>query len=146
MVRVCVLLLCLGLWACGSPAQKEKPEISTTTEPTALMDRSAIDIEAFHEKMAAGPLQLVDVRTPEEFVQGHVAGAQNLPLDELLPTHPVIAALSKDEPVFFVCRSGRRSGIAAVQMASAGFQAVNVEGGTLAWIGKGWAVQTVTPE
>ena len=146
MVRVWVLWVCLGLCACGTPVQKEKPEISTTTEPTALTDSSVIDIEAFHKKAAAQPFQVVDVRTPEEFVQGHIPGAKNLPLDELLPTHPIMAALSKDEPVFFVCRSGRRSGIAAVQMASAGFQAVNVEGGTLAWMEKGWAVQTVTPE
>jgi len=141
MIRMGLFVLCLGVVACATPALEPKGEMSTSTEPTALMDSSSIEITAFHEKRATAALQLVDVRTPQEFAQGHVPGAKNLPLDELLPTHPIMAALSKDEPVYFVCRSGSRSGVATQQMASAGFRSVNVEGGTLAWIEKGWAVE-----
>ncbi len=141
MLRMGLYVLCLGIVACATPGQQPKAGVSTTTEPTALMDSSSIEIAAFHEKMATPSLQLVDVRTPQEFAQGHVPGAKNLPLDELLPTHPIMAALSKDQPVYFVCRSGSRSGVATQQMASAGFRSVNVEGGTLAWIEKGWAVE-----
>jgi rhodanese-related sulfurtransferase len=82
--------------------------------------------------MAQPALPVIDVRTPVEFAEVHVPQARNMPLDELAPgTSP----LSKDQPVYLLCRSGQRATKAAAQFARDGFTLpVVVEGGTLAWI------------
>lgn len=51
-------------------------------------------------------LFLLDVRTPKEFLDKHLAGAINIPLDEL--THRV-DELPADQPILIYCRSGRRA-------------------------------------
>lgn len=77
-------------------------------------------------------LPVIDVRTPVEFAEVHVPQARNIPLDELAPdTLP----LSKDQPVYLLCRSGQRATKAAAKFARDGFTLpIVVEGGTLAWI------------
>ena len=69
---------------------------------------------------------LIDVRTRLEFAEVHVPQAVNEPLDRLQP--------GKDEPVYLLCRSGKRAETAAEKFAKDGFDPVVVEGGTLAWI------------
>lgn len=77
-------------------------------------------------------LPVIDVRTQVEFGEVHVPQAQNIPLDELAPGS---LPLSKDQPVYLLCRSGQRATKAAAKFARDGFtQPVVVEGGTLAWI------------
>ena len=87
-------------------------------------------------------LELIDVRTPAEFREVHVAVARNVPLDTLDP-----AALMhrpggpKDEPLYLICRSGSRGRKACEKFLAAGFSnVVNVEGGTLACIECGLSV------
>ena len=83
--------------------------------------------------LAAQPaLPVIDVRTPVEFAEVHVPQAQNIPLDELTPA---ALPLSKDLPVYLLCRSGQRATKAAATFARDGFTLpIVVEGGTLAWI------------
>lgn len=75
--------------------------------------------------------RLIDVRTPEEYADDHIEGAENLPLDELDEWAPT---LDPDDDIVLICRSGRRSGIARDELAARGFQRPhNVLGGMLAW-------------
>lgn len=74
------------------------------------------------ELLAQGAIVL-DVRSREEFKSGHPAGAQNVPLQELDRHLSKIAQQKKT--VITCCVSGRRSGIAAQQLRSAGIPAVN---------------------
>lgn len=75
---------------------------------------------------------LIDVRTRLEFAEVHVPRAVNEPLDRL---QPGALGLRKDEPVYLLCRSGKRAEAAAEKFAKDGFaDPVVVEGGTLAWI------------
>jgi rhodanese-related sulfurtransferase len=76
-------------------------------------------------------LPLLDVRTPVEFAEVHVPQARNVPLDEL---QPGALQISKDQPVYLLCRSGQRATKAADKLAQAGFQPILITGGTLAWI------------
>jgi len=79
-------------------------------------------------------VELLDVRTPVEFREMHVAGARLTPLDRLDPPAVMAARSSPDEPLYFICRSGSRGKQACEQFAAAGFpNVVNVAGGTLAW-------------
>jgi rhodanese-related sulfurtransferase len=84
-------------------------------------------------------LPLIDVRTPVEFTEVHVPRARNIPLDELVPA---ALELSKDQPVYLLCRSGQRAVKAADKFSRDGFHhPVVVEGGTLAWIGANLPVE-----
>ena len=77
-------------------------------------------------------LLVIDVRTPVEFAEVHVPQARNIPLDELKPSS---MQLSKDQPVYLLCRSGQRATKAAEKIEREGFlQVIVVEGGTSAWV------------
>ena len=73
---------------------------------------------------------VIDVRTPTEYAAGHIAGAQNIDV-EAADFGSKIATLDNKAPYVVYCRSGRRSGIAATQMADAGFTDI-VDGGAMA--------------
>jgi rhodanese-related sulfurtransferase len=90
------------------------------------------------ELVKAGPVALLDVRTPAEFEEVHVAFARNVPLDQLDP-----AQLGTDPaaPVYVVCQRGARGQRACEQLRAAGFTgATNVAGGTLACVEAGLPV------
>jgi rhodanese-related sulfurtransferase len=80
---------------------------------------------------------LIDVRRPYEFEGGHLAGAQNIEMNELTARAEEI---SRERPVIFYCRSGNRSGMAADAFREAGFDAYNVAGGIQGWAGEGRAL------
>ena len=143
-MRPIVVVSLLSLIACGSTAGSDaEPSVtSTPTEPTALDERSDISVgELASRKEAKADLVLVDVRTPAEYAGGHVPGAANIPLSDLDPTAPPFTTHDRDQEIYVICQSGRRSAAAADQLAAAGFKAVNVEGGTGAWQAAGHPVE-----
>lgn len=73
----------------------------------------------------AGSL-LLDVRTPEEFVQGHVAGARNVPVDDLRERLGEIPAGAR---IYCYCQVGQRGYLATRILLQRGFDAVNLGGG-----------------
>lgn len=78
-------------------------------------------------------VQLIDVRTPEEFAQGTIKGAKNINLHD--PEFSAkIKALDRSVPVMIFCRSGGRSAQALEQIKPMGFTTVyELEGGYLNW-------------
>lgn len=87
----------------------------------------------------AHPL-LLDVREPDEYAQGHVPGALNVPLSQVADW---AEREPRDQPLFVICHSGRRSLKATRQLAGLGFTRVtNVEGGFQAWRARGLAIET----
>jgi rhodanese-related sulfurtransferase len=77
---------------------------------------------------------VIDVREPFEYADGHVSGAELLPLGQL-PRR--LAALPRDVPVYVICATGNRSLSAADFLARAGIDAWSVAGGTRAWANDG---------
>jgi len=77
--------------------------------------------------------QLIDVREPNEFAAGHAAGAVNIPLGSV----ESIAISDPAAPVYVICQTGGRSARATEALANQGIDAVNIEGGTSAWIAAG---------
>ncbi|MEZ4726463.1 MAG: rhodanese-like domain-containing protein [Caldilineaceae bacterium] len=67
------------------------------------------------------PHLLVDVRSPAEFADGHLAGARNIPLQEI---EQRLRELPKEKEIVLYCRSGNRSGMALRMLQSAGYQNV----------------------
>lgn len=83
-------------------------------------------------------LQLIDVRTPAEYADGHLAEATLLPLQELEERWTEI---DKGKPVLLYCRSGHRSGMALKILNDKGYaQAKHMEGGINAWKAAGLPV------
>lgn len=82
---------------------------------------------------------LVDVRESDEYAAGHAPGAMNLPLSELTGR---VADVPTDGSVHVICQSGGRSAQATAFLAERGIDAINVEGGTNAWIEGGHTLGT----
>jgi rhodanese-related sulfurtransferase len=80
--------------------------------------------------VAAGGVQLVDVRAAHEHEAGHIAGSRWIQLTEL-PAQ--VDTIDRHLPVIFYCYSGARSGMAAEALLQAGFDAHNMTGGMLEW-------------
>ncbi|MBI3166690.1 MAG: rhodanese-like domain-containing protein [Anaerolineales bacterium] len=91
----------------------------------------SITAEELNEKLKFGKHPLVlDVRQPDEFRSGHIAGAKLIPLNEL---QRKMGELPKGREIVCICASGNRSTSAAKMLAKEGFNALNVSGGMLAW-------------
>lgn len=97
-----------------------------------------VTVDQLAEAMAAGA-RVIDVREPVEFDEAHVPGARPIPLGSV-PDH--VDSFRGDGPAYVICRSGGRSMQACEFLAPQGIDAVNVAGGTLAWIASGRDVAT----
>jgi len=102
----------------------------------AIMDSS----ELRDQMQTAEPPRVLDVRTPGEFENAHIAGSYNVPLD-LLREHRDEIIKHLDEQVVLVCRSGARAAQAEETLRDAGLGNVHIlDGGITAWEGEGFAV------
>lgn len=81
------------------------------------------DLEQLLKK---GPLNILDVREPEEYEEGHIPGAILTPISDFMK---YISKIEKDKPYFIVCYSGARSQVVADYLGKNGFQVTNVMGG-----------------
>ena len=72
-------------------------------------------------------VSVVDVREPDEYVGGHIAGARNIPLS-LVPLR--FSELDKAATQYIICEAGGRSAQACSYLEQQGFDVVNIAGGT----------------
>jgi rhodanese-related sulfurtransferase len=77
---------------------------------------------------------LVDVREPDEWTAGHAPGAMHIPLGQLGARYTEIP---QDARVYLICRAGSRSNQAALALAGAGWDVVNVSDGMTGWAAAG---------
>lgn len=91
-----------------------------------------INYESFIEKLKENPsMSIVDVREVEEYEAVHVPGAINIPLGDIDARK---AELDKNAPIYLICQTGRRSGIAGIELKENGFNEVyNVVPGMTEW-------------
>lgn len=123
-----VLSLSGGVIACqqGNKASSEISNVSTS-EFKNLVDQ--------HRGI------ILDVRTPEEFAEGHIPGAINLDVNGS-NFKDEIGKLDKSKDYEVYCRSGKRSLKASEMMQSEGFTKVtNLDGGIMGWQEKGYPVE-----
>ena len=106
---------------CGTPA----PSASGGSDVAELSPR------ALAARPAAGDdLDLIDVREPHEWAEGHIAGARLVPLGTLAGAIP---GLDPSREIVVYCRSGMRSANAARQLRAAGLRVASLAGGILRW-------------
>ena len=124
---ILILIAGMVLGACAS-----RP--STTSDAPQVVSKlgvSEISPAEARPGVEAAYAQFIDVRTPEEYAAGHAARTRNIPLDTLATN---LDRLEKNEPVYLICKSGRRSMQAAQILVDNGFkQAISISGGTEAW-------------
>jgi rhodanese-related sulfurtransferase len=82
---------------------------------------------------------LLDVRENDEWRRGHAPEAQHIPMGDV-PAR--LAELDADKELFVICHAGGRSQRVAIYLQRNGYDAVNVEGGMLAWAAAGRSVIT----
>jgi len=97
---------------------------------------ATVSPEEVQARRAAGPLALIDVRTPAEFRELHAEGATSLPLEQVDR-----AALGPAAPVYLICQTGPRAFLAAERLQAAGrTDVIVVDGGTERWAASGLPV------
>lgn len=125
MVIVAVIILA----GCAPAADVAAPEIIS----------GRIDAQQYSQKFSNDPDHiLIDVRTPEEFVSGHIPGAINISL-QTLPDQ--LSEIPDDQTIIVYCRSGNRSATATQILTDAGFSPVYDLGGIQDWVSAGFPVE-----
>lgn len=94
----------------------------------------SITVQDLH---ARPDVALVDVREADEFAAGHVPGAVNLPMSGLGTRLDELP----EGPFAVICQVGVRSGRVVEALEARGYDAVNVDGGTGAWIAAGYDIE-----
>lgn len=119
------LFLLLMLGACqaqnkqGTPAESGVQVLSVSDFKSVIKEKS---------------VQLIDVRTPEEFAEGHIRKALNIDVQSADFESQANSLISKDKPVAVYCRSGKRSQRAAAALAGMGYKVIyDLKGGYMAW-------------
>ena len=118
---------------CGMAIVTGEPEPDPRWAPVELNAVGIPEVTPAWVAAHGRGVRLIDVREPEELTGelGHIAGIERLPLGQLPGP---LAAAPRDHPIVFVCRSGGRSGKAALSIAKLGFRSVaSLRGGMIAW-------------
>lgn len=108
-----------ALAACSprpTPAVPERPAAAAAAPAPGLVDGATA------QALVEAGARLVDVRTPQEFVAGHVPGSLNIPFDQIGARAGELG--DRTQPVVLYCRTGRRSGVAAATLRELGFTRV----------------------
>ncbi|MBQ9942579.1 MAG: rhodanese-like domain-containing protein [Christensenellaceae bacterium] len=122
MKKLLYVLLCLLLLTgCAAPAAEATYKEISMQEAIALMEKEEGYI-------------LLDVRTPEEFHEGHIPGAINIDNNTIADAPPEQLP-DRDQLILIYCRSGNRSKQAAAKLAAMGYTNVAEFGGIIDWPG-----------
>lgn len=109
-----------------------------------LREKPMLAVDTLKKQLDAGEdVLMLDVRAAGEYngEMGHIAGARNVPLEEL-PARLAELEAHKTRPIRIICRTDRRSAQAARLLDEAGFaDAQVIQGGMTAWRAKGWPVE-----
>lgn len=129
MKKFIVVCLLLGMISCKSQEKKEMPFVD-------------VNVTEFQQLVSKEGIQLVDVRTPEEFKAGHIKNAKLINFFDSDFKEQSTKVLDKNKPVYLYCRSGGRSAKSAKIYKEAGFTKVyNLLGGFNAWSTKNLKIE-----
>ena len=93
----------------------------------------SVEVKEFAELIADTCVVILDVRTAEEYAEGHIPGAILIDQSKDDFMEQAKHLLPKDKTIAIYCRSGRRSANAAGKLVDAGFKCLNLKGGIMAW-------------
>lgn len=93
-----------------------------------------VDVDKFEVLIADTSVIVLDVRTADEFNDGHIVRATNIDVKKDDFLKEVKVSLPTDKTIAVYCRSGRRSANACGKLSAEGYKCVNLKGGIIAWI------------
>jgi hypothetical protein len=102
---------------------------------------NSLSVDKFNEIISAGNVQIVDVRTPQEYGEGHISGAVNIDVMNSGFEQNVDKSLDKNIPVAIYCRSGNRSKTAMKILLKKGFKVYELDKGFIAWKSAGMKIE-----
>jgi rhodanese-related sulfurtransferase len=127
-------------WATLSAVIASLLALSGCDEKQGTAQKTTVSPREVYERRMDEKVLIIDVRTPAEFKQERIEQAVNKPLDSI---EKWVNELPKDKTIYFVCRSGSRSGIAQRIAAQRGYtDAYNMAGGMIAWRREGLPVMS----
>lgn len=140
MKKILLLLtVSIVLTSCGQTTKKNNSTENKTTnsavQQTATIEK--LDTKSFYNRVNGKKVQLIDVRTPQEYVAGHLQNADNINVFDANFVNQVEKKYKKEAPVYVYCRSGGRSMKAAQMLKSKGYHVVNLNGGFNGWTAQG---------
>jgi len=103
-----------------------------------MSDVPEIDVAELAQVHATGAL-VIDVRRDDEYAAAHVPGVQLIPLDEVVER---IDEVPTTDTVYVICATGVRSARAVQHYRTQGIDAINVAGGTKAWMDAGFPIDS----
>ncbi|MBB6054037.1 rhodanese-like domain-containing protein [Armatimonas rosea] len=105
---------------------------TATLSPRANPTHPKVTVKELSARLSKGErFQLIDVRSPQEYAEGHVPGAMNLPMDQ---AEARLNDLQRQDPVILICQSGRRAGMTCELLKAHHDGLIVLEGGTKAWM------------
>lgn len=125
MKKICILPLLLALVSCSFSVEKKVYGAGKI---------SSVTVEEFAAEIAREGVQLVDVRTAEEYAQGNISGSINIDVNSGHFGALADSLLDKEHNVAIYCRSGRRSKKAAEMLSMMGFNVVELDKGYKRWV------------
>jgi rhodanese-related sulfurtransferase len=139
-----ILIVAWVVYSVAHPSISIQPQTTTSTSIQSASQQlgyKTISVSDANALIQSSPnLLVVDVRTPQEYAQGHLKGAINIPLSDL-PLQ--IGGLDQSRPILVYCQTGVRSAQAATMLVNASFtQVYDMEGGLTAWINAGYPTVT----
>lgn len=113
---------------------------------TSKNENAALTVQEFNAKMSeTSDYTLLDVRTPEEYTTGYLAGAQNMDVNSADFASNAVK-LNKENAVLVYCKSGGRSKTAADQLRVLGYEVFDLAGGITSWRAKDLPIEQVKKE
>lgn len=129
MKKIILIGLLISFVSCNSQDKKT----------TIILD---IEVAEFQQLISKKNVQLVDVRTPGEFKNGHIKNAKLINFFDKDFKTEILKKIDKNKPVYVYCKSGGRSAKAAKMYKEAGFKKVfNLLGGFNAWSASGQEIE-----
>ncbi len=93
-----------------------------------------LDTKTYAKAISDTKVQLVDVRSPEEYNSGHIKNAMNIDFFDSVNFERSFSKINKEKPVYLYCRSGSRSRRASHKLARMGFAKIyDLKGGYMRW-------------
>ncbi|MCY7346709.1 MAG: rhodanese-like domain-containing protein [Pyrinomonadaceae bacterium] len=139
MKMTILFTLILSIFAVSACQTASTEKASNVPASAAQNEIKQISVEQAKDAIGAKDTQFIDVRTTGEYAGGHAPKAANFPLDAL---NKDLAKLDKDQPVYVICQTGKRSQKGAEILQKAGFKSIyNINGGTSAWESAGFPTE-----
>ncbi len=137
-ILIVLLAITFTTFSCTKNKTTKRENVQTTVvKPVQDNPIKHANASEFKAQTEGKDVQLVDVRTPEEYKVGHIEKAVNINLFDKNFMEQM-AKYKKDAPVYVYCRSGGRSMRAAKQLKAKGYNVVNLDGGFMGWSAKGF--------